>query len=270
MTSEPDDERDAFDSYFHRLNNVLPERQEVVAVGPDTTVDEALALMAREGFSQLPIVEGREVLGAFTYRSFALGVARMNRVELSDLPVFDFSERLRFARPRDDFEELIDALDRDGAVFVGDQDRLIGVATTVDVLRYLLGVANVYVLLQEIELALRELLRVASGDSGPADWMHGCLSKPDGERPAFEEMSFGDYMRILQSKAHWEKLTVAFGPRRQGVLARLRPVNELRNVAFHFRRAITPADHETLADARDWLLARIRIVDARRRGDIGE
>jgi hypothetical protein len=126
MVTKPDDHGDAFDSYFHRLNNVLPERQELVSVGPDVTVDEALAVMAREGFSQLPIVDGREVLGAFTYRSFALGVARMKRVDVSDLPVFDFSEQLRFARPRDDFEELIDALDRDGAVFVGDPDRLIG------------------------------------------------------------------------------------------------------------------------------------------------
>src|SRR5690242_10624292 len=104
MLREPGDHSDAFDSDFHRLNNVLPERQEVVSVGADVTVHEALAVMAREGFSQLPIVEGREVLGAFTYRSFALGVARMKRVDVSDLPVFDFSEQLRFARPRDDFE----------------------------------------------------------------------------------------------------------------------------------------------------------------------
>src|SRR4051794_28944151 len=238
MVTKQDDHGDAFDSYFHRLNNVLPERQEIVSVGPDVTVGDALAVMAREGFSQLPIVEGREVLGAFTYRSFALGVARMKRVDVSDLPVFDFSEQLRFARPRDDFEELVDALDRDGAVFVGDPDRLIGIATTVDVLRYLLGIANVYVLLQEIELALRELLRVAAGRSVPANWMHECLPDSDGDGPAFEDMSFGDYMLILQSKPHWEKLAVAFGPRRQGVLARLRPVNEVRNVAFHFRRAI--------------------------------
>ena len=270
MVTKPDDRWDAFDSDFHRLNNVLPERQEVVSVGPDATVDEALALMAREGFSQLPIVEGREVLGAFTYRSFALGVARMERVQVSDLPVFDFSEQLRFARPRDDFEELIDALDRDGAVFVGDPDRLIGIATTVDVLRYLLGIANVYVLLQEVELALRELLRVAAGGSGPADWMRECLPDSDGDGPAFEDMSFGDYMLILQAKPHWEKLAVAFGPRRQGVLARLRPANQVRNVAFHFRRTITAADHEMLADARDWLLARLRIVNARRRGESGK
>ena len=99
------------------------------------------------------------------------------------MPVLEFAERLLFARPRDNFEELIDALDRDGAVFVGDPDRLIGLATTLDVLRYLFGIANVYVLLQEIELALRELLRHASGSTEISPWMQQCLGAGRSRQP---------------------------------------------------------------------------------------
>lgn len=271
MALAADDAEDprGVETFFHRLNNVLPERQEIVSVGPDATVTEALAIMAREGYSQLPIVEGREVLGAFTFRSFSMTAASMGRVDLSRMPVLEFAERLLFARPRDNFEDLVDALDRDGAVFVGDPDRLIGIATTVDVLRYLLGIANVYVLLQEIELALRELLRHASGSSEMAAWMQECLRR-SGEADApmsFEDMSFGDYALILQSKTHWAHLQPAFGSLRSAALTRVRRANEIRNVAFHFRRAVSTEDHETLADTRDWLLNRMRIVDARRRMD---
>jgi len=269
LAADSSEEPGDVDTFFHRLNNVLPEQQEIVSVGPDATVAEALAIMSREGYSQLPIVEGREVLGAFTFRSFSLTARSMGRADLSQMPVLEFAERVLFARPQDNFEELIDALDRDGAVFVGDPDRLIGIATTVDVLRYLFRIANVYVLLQEIELALRELLRHASGSNEMSPWMLECLSAVrDADAPTcFEDLSFGDYALILQSKTHWQHLEDAFGRLRSAALARVRRANELRNVAFHFRRAISTEDHENLADTRDWLLNRLRIVNARRRRD---
>lgn len=254
---------------FHRLNSVLPKEQEVVSVGPDTPLADAIELMERHGYSQLPIVEGNAVLGAFTYRSFARVVLEMGRGDLGDLPVEAFADRLRFARPQDDFEEIIEWLDEDGAVFVGDPDRLVGIATTVDVLRYLLGIANVYVLLQEIELALRGLLRLAAEGDTPPTWMTTCLStaQPGSVAPeSFEDMSFGHYLEILQPQRNWERFEQTFGRARRQALSRLRQVNEIRNIAFHFRRPVAAEDYETLADTRDWLFRRIRIVRERRSG----
>jgi CBS domain len=89
---------------FHLVRQVLPEDQQIVFLGPDTPVADALALMRERGFDQLPVVEGSEVLGVFSYRSFAQGIPRLPvpvRTRLTDiltLPVDNFYERLRFAQ----------------------------------------------------------------------------------------------------------------------------------------------------------------------------
>jgi len=57
---------------FHRVNRLLPAEQQIVTVGPQTTAREALRLMKKHGYSQVPVVEGTDVLGVFSYRSFSL------------------------------------------------------------------------------------------------------------------------------------------------------------------------------------------------------
>jgi hypothetical protein len=85
-----------FESVFHRLSNVIPEKQIVRSVEPEELVGDALRMMAETGFSQLPVVRGIAVLGSFSYRSFAQGAAAYNgRVPLSELPVEEFLESLR-------------------------------------------------------------------------------------------------------------------------------------------------------------------------------
>jgi len=59
---------------FHRLNSVLPDNQRMVTVPPETKTSEALQVMRQHGFSQLPVIVGDEVLGLFSYRSFAHAV----------------------------------------------------------------------------------------------------------------------------------------------------------------------------------------------------
>lgn len=262
------DDRPDYEEVFHRLNSVLPEEQEVVSIDPETAAGRALQIMREHGFSQLPVVSGDIVLGAFSFRSFALSVPPGGHIDPLALPVSEFLEEREFARPQSEFKRITDALDRDGCVFVGSPDGLVAVATTVDVLRYLLSVANVYVLLQEIELALRALLRIVAGSSQPAAWMHESLTRrPEQEqKPQFEEMSFGEYMMILEKKTKWAELETAFGSARPTVIARFRKVNELRNVAFHFKREMTAEDHQALSAAREWLLVRLRILDQRRKG----
>jgi CBS domain-containing protein len=245
------------------LNNVLPTGQEIVSVGPDTTAQDALDVMERQGFSQLPVMVENEVFGAFTYRSFAQAVARRGaKVRIDSLTVEHCLEQLEFARPRDPFEDFLDALDRDGAVFVGEDDNLIGIATTDDVLRYLFEVTNIYVLLQEIELAIRDLLRIAAGDVVPPDWMwervpgHETRRRPE----AFEDLAFGDYTAIIEAKTQWDRLSPVLGKRREEVIPRIRETNAVRNVAFHFRRPIRIEEFQGLVSAKKWLLMRVRIA----------
>ena len=77
-------EPDRLSALFHMVNRLLPEKQVVVWVTPETrllpekqivvwvtpetSAREALALMRKHGFSQLPVVQGSTVLGLFRSR----------------------------------------------------------------------------------------------------------------------------------------------------------------------------------------------------------
>ena len=256
---------------FHRLNRVMPEHQQIVSVAPTTPVSEALETMKRMGYSQLPVAEGKAVLGMFSFRSFAQGVVRLGKLTsaIGAMPVEEFVEKAEFARITDEFKAIFDALDRDGAVLIGEQDRLQGVVTAVDVLRYLYGVASPFVLIAEIELALRALISVAVDDELLIDCAkRTLLSKYSEDKmpKTVGEMEFNDYIQLVGNGDNWQHFELVFGGMRQTVRAKLEDIRDLRNSIFHFKRELTWEDHEKLAQYRDWALLRARKSDALKTG----
>ena len=90
MPNQPND-------LFHRVNRILPEDQIVTKVPPETKAREAISLMEEKGYSQLPVVEGTEVLGIFSFRSFVLGTLKLNdrKIDPGELTVLDFAMRVQ-------------------------------------------------------------------------------------------------------------------------------------------------------------------------------
>lgn len=259
---------------FHVVNRLLPEGQVVVFVPPEMRAGEALALMHQHGYSQLPVKQGNAVLGLFSYRAFALEVAQIGdaKVDATSLAVEEFleHEKLYFARLNDEFRGLIDVLDERNAVIVSGPEKLIAILTPMDALRYLYSVANAFVLIEEIELALRILISEAI--AGP-DLFRSCVENAlsakykDCELPReLEDMTFDDYVALLRDGRNWQHFEAAFGGTRERARGRLEPARDLRNDVFHFRRELSVEDHESLATCRNWLLRCIRKMQARRGG----
>src|SRR5712675_1370953 len=65
------DELDLASELFHRINRIIPENQELLVVPPNCLVRDAVDLMRKHGYSQVPVVQNKQVLGVFSYRSFA-------------------------------------------------------------------------------------------------------------------------------------------------------------------------------------------------------
>jgi CBS-domain-containing membrane protein len=53
VTADTDDV--SLTAVFHRLNSVVPENQRMVTVMPETSAADALELMRRHEFSQVPV-----------------------------------------------------------------------------------------------------------------------------------------------------------------------------------------------------------------------
>jgi len=254
---------------FHRVKQVLPEEQELITTPPDSPVQDALAIMREHNISQIPIVEGTEVLGVFSYRSFAQGILRLGdkEQEPAALPVELFSEDLRFAHITDEVSALLDEFDFKDAVLVGAEDHLQGIVTSMDALLYFYRVSNAYILLREIELATRELMRASLNEQELNECVDRCLNHYEKNKAPsrLEEMTFNDYISILKFKKFWNNFKNTFGGSYRVVQSKLDMLPDLRNAVFHFRRELTVEEYDTLRDSRDWLLKRIRKLEASRR-----
>lgn len=258
---------------FHRLNSVLPVDQQVISVPPDMPCVDALKKMKEHRFSQLPVVVGREVLGLFSYRSFSDAVVTLGQSASKnqkfnplELLVEDCLERPKFARVTDEFAEWFDFIDQHDAVVVGEPNRLQGIVTAMDILRYLYGVASPFVLIAEIELALRALIMLAVAPETLAACAKECLKdKPEDQIPTrLEDMTFNDYVQIIGDGRAWDRFQSFIGGQRVRTRAKLEQLRDLRNVIFHFKRKITVEEYETLAAGREWMLLKARAAEARR------
>lgn len=256
---------------FHRLNSVLPIDQEVISVLPETPVHEAIEMLGKHGFSQLPVMVNGRVLGLFSYRSFSQAViklsgdARNQRFTPRDMFVDDCIDRPTYARVTDEFRAWFDAIDRQDAVLVGDPDRLQGIVTAMDILRYLYGVASPFVLIAEIELSLRALIHLSVDQDKLVACAKICLKHyAEGNVPTdLEDMTFNDFVQIIGDGRNWDHFQPIFKGDRVRTRAKLEQARDLRNDVFHFRRNITAEDYETLSTLRDWMLMKATDAEAR-------
>jgi hypothetical protein len=227
--------------------------------------------MLEHNYSQLPVVAGHAVLGVFSFRSLSAGVLEMGSAgaPLGELPVDEFTEEFAFVHPSDGWESLIDLLDRDDGVLVGNRDHLGGILTAMDVLEYLHGIARPFVLLAEIELSLRRIINACVSDE---EWEEcaanglGHLYPPDRMPADLTEVTFNDYVQIIGNGRNWPLFAVALGKgdgQRKRTRARLEEARLLRNDVFHFRRRLTEHDQQRLAEHRAWLQMKLRAFEAR-------
>lgn len=257
VTEAPED----LTAVFRRVNNVLPERQDVCCVSYETSVSEVLALMKSKGYSQIPIKAGGEVLGVFSYRSFADRIPEVigEKVNLEQLQAGDFMESTVFVGVREEWTKTLDMLDRRDAVLVGSLDNLQGVLTAIDLVRYLYKQSSPFVLLGEIELALRHIIRKCVSQDQLREITQTTLSKvyqPDRMPASPEEMTLNDYVQVVGDGRAWSYFEVAFGRgdwQRKKTRAKLEEIRDLRNIVFHFKREVVENDIGVLVAHRDWI-----------------
>jgi predicted transcriptional regulator len=269
-------ELDLASELFHRINRIIPQDQKLLMIPPTYRVRDAVTLMREHGYSQVPVVNNGEVLGVFSFRSFAREAANATLDELmkqktapGDLSVDEFLEQFEFARVTEEMNHVFDAMDRDNGVLIGTPERLVGILTPMDFLRYLYQVAGPFVLVSEIELALRALIRTALSAEQITAAAKRCLSSAyidqDKVPTSLEEMSFDNYQSLISHGANWTGFETIFGGTRTRVSGKLKEIGAIRNDLFHFKREITVRDHQVLADHRNWLLNKIKQAEAHRK-----
>lgn len=260
------DDKAPLTGQFQRLNRIIPEDQELQLLASDTSVQDALKKLKETGFSQMPVAHEGEIIGVFSYRSFSLYALDFSddRTNILTLPVADLAEELPYKSLDDRFEDVIDDLDAVDAVLVGTSRVPIAIVSSMDVLRYLYGVTSPFVLIGEIELAIRALMLSAATVSQLEECFKKSLSGNYKGRELpnqIGDLSFADYVNVIGHGDNWEAyFKTIFGSTRANVRAKLGRLIEIRNNMLHFRREITGVEFEELTGVRDWLLRRSKMV----------
>jgi CBS domain len=255
--------------HFHRVSSILPDTPPVT-VPSGTKVATALDLMDVYRFSQLPVQAGEAVLGLFSHRSFTQTLARSTVLRkraaaFDTLVVDDFLEDPVYVGLSDDLATVLRFLDDDATVLVGDRDRLLAVATASDAIRYLDQVTGPFVLIEEIEQALRGLIKAALTPRQIADGAVGALSNLYGSQvrsgslpTQLSEMTFDEQVTLVLARGNWPLLAETLGPDRTIAGLHLRPIGAIRNTVFHFRRELDKEERDQLATTRNWMLLKVR------------
>jgi CBS domain len=232
---------------------------------PDTSARKALEAMIARGISQLPVVRGDRVLGVFSYRSFAKRLCKMlpPPPDAMMLPIMEYIEQPQFSSVETDVADTIPALDQDDSVLIGDRAGLKGIVTTIDVLKFFYSLASPYVLIAEIEIAIRALIRRSTDSLGLAE----CVARVNvnGKKMSattLEKMTFNNYITIVSDAGNWPLFHRAFGGPPEYIRARLDSLRNLRNEILHFKRPLTNVDYEHLRIEREWLRSRADLLDA--------
>jgi hypothetical protein len=134
-----------------------------------------------------------------------------------------------------------------------------------DVLRYLYEVASPFVLVAEMELGLRALMRRAVTDEKLAECAKTSLSKlyaPESLPITLEDMTFHDFVQVIGDGRNWPMFEPVFRSTRERTRAKLEEMSDLRNGVFHLRKP-SVEDYERLCTFRDWVLTRARATEAR-------
>jgi CBS domain-containing protein len=197
-------------------------------VTPDSPLNEAITIMLKNDFSQIPVMSGdREVKGVVTWQSvaarLALGLKPGTSREAMDEPV---EYRLNAS-----VFTVIPALTEHGYVLVrGPENNIVGIVTASDLNHHFQKLTEPFLLLSEIENRLRALIAPRFGPEELA----ASKDPRDAERKvdSVDDMNFGEYIRLLEEPGRWDRLQLAIDRRR--FIEHLKGVKEIRNDVMHF------------------------------------
>src|SRR5262245_54823762 len=139
------------------IRTLIEGRDRPVTTGGAATVKDALEVMLRHDFTQLPVTDESEaVLGLVTSDSILRALGAFG-VPPESLQVRDAMRQIEPFDPDDDIAELLDGLrDAYAAVVVGSDKRLMAIVTGFDTAEHFRRQFEDLMLVQDIETAIKE------------------------------------------------------------------------------------------------------------------
>jgi hypothetical protein len=234
LTITADDDDDV--SWDHGLTiGNLPSASKIVSsVAPDATFEQAITVMIIEDYSQLAVMSGpRNLKGAVSWKSIAKARNANPDAKLS-AAIFRAAEVPYTA----DLISTLPLIQSREFVFVLGADRSVtGIVTLADVVEVYGQMASPFFMIGRIDQRLRRIIEAAFSIKTIV-----ALCDSDGERSldGYDQLTMGDYQRLLENPDCWDNLGWALD--RRLFSARLTEIAQIRNNLMHFNNDPIPDD----------------------------
>lgn len=213
----------------YRIARLAAANQPVVAANPQEPLKSIITKMMAGGFSQLPVMQNdRDVRGIVSWQTIgsrlALGVGGNTAADVSEA-------HHEINASRSIFDAIPIILATDYVLVRDDTNRISGIITAADLSLQFKELTEPFLLLSEIENLLRNLI----GDRFSADELMDAQDPSDSGRgpvATIADLSFGEYIRLLQKPERWERLAIEVD--RTMFCEKLDQVRVIRNDVMHF------------------------------------
>ena len=214
---------------IQRIKLLPSSNNEPIFVTKDAKLKEAITLMMMHNYSQLPVMNGpRTVVGFINWETIGCAITNGHKSE----DVKDYINKdvtlLSYETP---LLEAISIVIEKEFVLVYKSDKTIsGIVTIADISTQFLSVTEPFILLEQIENHIRQILDKKFLIS---DLKKFCkIGDLEREIEFIDDLTFGDYIRIVGKPENWEKLNLSI--ERSHFIKQLDKIRLIRNDVMHF------------------------------------
>lgn len=225
-----------------RVSRLEAANVNLITVKPDSSLIEAITLMLRHDYSQLPVMTNeRDVKGVISWESITPKLALANS---NSQLVRDYMKPHREISSADSIFSALPRIVEYSYVLVRSPDqRISGIITTTDLSTQFKQLSEPFLLLSEIENHIRKLI----DGKFTKEELTKIVNPSDSERTidSVADLTFGEYIRLFEDPSLWIKTGLKIDKRT--FTKELDKVRIIRNDVMHFDPdGISEDDHELL------------------------
>ena len=212
----------------YRVSKLQAANTSIVSIKPEGTLAQAVTLLLSGDFSQLPVMTSpREVKGVITWKSIGSRLGFGKSITCAR----DAMESHHEVRSDSSIFDAIPLIvNKDYVLVRAEQNEISGIITASDLSLQFRSLTEPFLLLSEIENLVRNMigLHFSRAEMNAA-------RDPDsgaGEIATVSNMTFGEYIRLLQNPERWSRLGLSID--RAIFCASLDRIRKIRNDVMHF------------------------------------
>jgi len=227
----------------YRISKLAAANKPPVYVAPDSSPQEVVTAMLSNDFSQLPVMTSeREVKGVVSWTSIGTRLS-LGKHGTCARELMDAHQEIRASASL--FQAIPTIVQHQYVLIRATDNRITGIVTASDLSLQFQQLAEPFLLLGEIENHIRRMI----GNKFSSEELARARDPADTDRDVSNvaDLTFGEYIRLLENPEHWEKLNVPID--RKAFIKQLGRVRDIRNDVMHFDPdGIAPDDLERLRD----------------------